>query len=106
MSSFDPSVAVIAAFALVLSMILYAVLASAWRILRDDGKLRLDRMLRREGAPSEALSSAGYQGAIATRRCVACADKEECDRLLASGERGIPKFCPNAGFIERLKNSR
>jgi hypothetical protein len=102
-SSFDISIVVMVALALVLGVMIYGVLASAWRILRDDGKLRLDRMLRRQGLPSTALSEAGYQGAMATRRCVVCPDKDECDRWLASGGRAsIAKFCPNAGFIARL----
>lgn len=96
----DTSIAIIAALALVLGLFLYAVLAQAWRILHADAKLRLELMLHRKGA---ALGEGGYQAAVATRRCVACANKEECDAWLRSGGHGsIASFCPNAGFIERV----
>lgn len=108
MSSFNASFPAIAALALILGVVLYALLASAWRILHDDGRLRLERMLKRNGASlGAALGTSGYQAAIATRRCVACADKAECDAWLRSGGRGsIPKFCPNADFIEHATNTR
>jgi hypothetical protein len=107
MSSFDISLGIIGALAFVLGAFLYAVLASAWRIVQDDGELRLERMLRRKGVPPTAMTSAGYQGATAMRRCVACAEKEECERWLASGSHGsIAKFCPNARLIEQLAHSR
>ena len=97
----------IGALAFVLGAILYAVLASAWRIEHDGGKLRLHRMLRRQGVSPELMADAGHQGATAIRRCIACAHKEECDRWLASGSNAgshgsVIGFCPNAGFILRL----
>lgn len=104
MSSFDASLAIIAALAVVLGVFLYAVLALGWRVLHDDARLRLDQMLRRHGA---ALGASGYQAAVATRRCVACANKAECDAWLRSGARGsIDKFCPNAAFIARVARTR
>ena len=75
-----------------------------WRVLHDEGELRLERVLRRRGVAAGAL---GYQAAVATRRCVACANKTECDAWLSSGAHGsIEKFCPNAGFIERVAKAR
>jgi hypothetical protein len=99
MTWFDASFAVIAVLAAVFGVYLYAVLALGWRVLHDEARVRLDRVLRREGA---APGSAGYP--LAMRRCVACSNKAECDAWLSSGEAaGVDKFCPNAAFIERCK---
>lgn len=104
MSSFDASLGVLAVLALVLGVFLYAILALGWRVLHDEGELRLERMLRRHGA---VPGVGGYQAAVATRRCVACANKSECDSWLSSGAHGsIEKLCPNAGFIERVAHPR
>lgn len=103
MSTFNATFAAFAALALVMGIVLYALLASAWRVVHDDGRLRLEQMLRRHGAPPEkALGMGGYQAAIATRRCAFCADKAACDQWFASGaKRGVEAFCPNADFIGR-----
>jgi hypothetical protein len=83
----------------------YAMLASAWRVMHDDGELRLERMLKRHGSrlDVELVGLNTYQTAVAVRRCVACPDKPECDAWLASGRReGAAAFCPNAGFVQRI----
>lgn len=72
------------------------------RMLRDDGRLRLRRMLVRNGVRPATVASEYYETARATRRCVACADKARCDAWLASHRRGgFDAFCPNAAFISR-----
>jgi hypothetical protein len=71
-------------------------------MLRDDGRLRLRRMLARNGVRPAAAANEYLEAARATRRCVACADKARCDAWLASHRReGFDAFCPNAAFISR-----
>lgn len=108
MSLFNASIAVIAVLAVVLGACLYAVLAQGWRMLRDDGRLRLNQMLRRHGVADGATGVANSrQAAVATRRCIACANKEQCDAWLHSGAHGsIAKFCPNADFVRRTAETR
>jgi hypothetical protein len=90
---------------IVIGAAFYAILVSAWRMMHDDGELRLERMLKRHGGRLD-LAVGGlntYQAALAVRRCVACPDKTECDAWLASGKRdGSPAFCPNTGFVQRI----
>jgi hypothetical protein len=85
--------------ALVFGGMFYAMFASAWRMLHDDGRLRMRRVLARRGVSLAAVGGT-CDAARATRRCVACADKAQCDAWLASHRReGFEAFCPNAGFI-------
>jgi hypothetical protein len=80
--------------------LLYAIVAQSWRMLHDDGRLRLRCMLARHGTPMAAADASDYEMALATRRCVACAGKAQCDAWLASRKRdGFEAFCPNAAFI-------
>jgi hypothetical protein len=107
MSSFNATFAAFAALALVVGVVLYAVLAVAWRMLHEDGRLRLEQMLRRHGAtPEKAFAGPGYQAAVAIRRCIACSDKARCDEWLAKdAKRGMEAFCPNADFVGRVAGS-
>jgi hypothetical protein len=83
-------------------LFLYAVFAQSWRMLHSDGRLRLRRMLARNGVPMAAADASDYEMACATRRCVACADKPQCDAWLAARKReGFEAFCPNADLIAR-----
>ena|SRR5512134_117522 len=87
---------------LLLSLISYGLFVQFQRMLRDDGRLRLRRMLVRHGVRPSAVANEYYEIARATRRCVACADKARCDAWLASHSReGSEAFCPNAAFISR-----
>jgi hypothetical protein len=89
---------------LVMGVIAYAFFAVSWRMVHDDGRLRLVDMLRRHGAELKIPPGdhAAYQAALAARRCVACADKARCDDWLDSGARkGAEAFCPNTAFIDR-----
>lgn len=87
---------------LLLGFVGYGVFVEARRMLRDDGRLRLRRMLVRHGVPPAAVANEYYEVARATRRCVACADKARCDAWLAAHRReGSEDFCPNAAFISR-----
>lgn len=65
----------------------------------NDNRLRLVEMLARRGV--RLADEDYYAAALATRRCVFCPDKAQCDAWLASGSReGFERFCPNADFIE------
>jgi len=89
-----------AALLLLLAMIGYGLFVESRRMLRDDGRLRLRRMLVRNGVRPSSVANEYYEVARATRRCVACADKARCDAWLASHQhKGYEAFCPNAGFI-------
>jgi hypothetical protein len=83
-------------------LFLYAVFVQSWRMLHDDGRLRLRRMLVRNGVSMGAAGASSYELALAMRRCVACAGKAQCDAWLAAHSRaGFEKFCPNADLIAR-----
>jgi hypothetical protein len=85
---------------LLLAVVGYGIFVESRRILRDDGRLRLRRMLARNGVRSASVATEYYEIARATRRCVACADKARCDAWLASHRHeGFDAFCPNAAFI-------
>ena len=77
-----------------------------WRM--DDGgpSLLLERMLRRQSdaAATHALGSESRQFAVAVRRCLSCNQAAQCHAWLASGaKQGYETFCPNAGYVERMK---
>jgi hypothetical protein len=104
MNSFAEILLILTA-ALLVGAVLYAIFTESWRMLHDDGRLRLRRMLARHGATLNAAATYGFaasETARATRRCVACADKARCDAWLASHRReGFEAFCPNADLIAR-----
>ena len=110
MDTLGLSGAVLAALVAVMGVmvIVYAVLAASWRLVHDDGRVRLAEMLRRQGvAPEQALGVGGYQAAIALRRCMMCGHKRECDQWLPSAaKRGMEVFCPNADFVARMSGPR
>ena len=83
-------------------LFLYAVFVQSWRMLHDNGRLRLRRVLARNGVAMAAAGASDYEMACATRRCVGCADKLQCDAWLATHRReGFEAFCPNADLIAR-----
>ncbi len=83
-------------------LFLYAVFVQSWRMLHDDGRLRLRRVLARNGVALQAAEAGSYELALAMRRCVACAGKAQCDAWLAAHKHtGFEKFCPNADLIAR-----
>ena len=86
--------------------ILGAAFLALWRL--DDGRpsLLLERMLRRQSdaAATHALGSGSRQFAVAVRRCLSCHQAAQCHAWLASGaKQGYETFCPNAGYVERMK---
>jgi hypothetical protein len=64
-------------------------------------RLRIAEVLERRGSRLPIEPWDACAAALATRRCVFCAAKAQCDAWLACGAReGFERFCPNAGFIE------
>jgi hypothetical protein len=87
---------------LLLGLFAYAMFVQSRRMLHEGRRLRLRRMLVRNGVQPAAVAAEYYEVARATRRCVACADKARCDAWLASHRHeGFEAFCPNAAFISR-----
>ena len=104
----DYLIVAFAALAAITALFVYTLIVTARLMLQDEGRLRLQPMLRRHGVdPAHALESHPYEAALATRRCVACSDKPQCDTWLASPSSGaIEGFCPNAGFVRRMPGGR
>jgi hypothetical protein len=78
-----------------------------WQQRQDDGRLRLRDMMRARGAflPHPLTRLAAQDVVAATQRCLACRDTPLCDRHLAAGTtQGYELFCPNSGYIERLRH--
>lgn len=76
------------------------------RALGYDRPILLGAMLRRQGAvlPDPITQAVGYDYAVAVRRCLNCGVSASCAKWLEQGKReGYEEFCPNAGYIERLK---
>ena len=105
MSTIGVNAAALAGLVIVIGLIAYAVLAASFRLVRDDGRLRLAEMLRRQGTAPEQALDAGYQAAIAVRRFMMCAHKVQCDEW-SGAKRGMESFCPNADFIARVTAPR
>lgn len=85
---------------LTLGAIFYALGATGWRMLHDDGRLRLRRLLARQGVSLASAQASDCEKALAARACVACGEKTRCDAWLASRRRwGFAAFCPNAERI-------
>jgi hypothetical protein len=72
----------------------------------DGRPVLLERMLRRQSdaAAQQALASGGHAFAVAVRTCVHCSEAAQCRAWLASGARdGFEPFCPNSGYVERMR---
>jgi len=72
----------------------------------DARPLLLDRLLRRQGerVAYRAIAAGGADFATAVRQCVGCPEAAQCRAWLASGAtEGYESFCPNAGFVQRVK---
>lgn len=72
----------------------------------DSAPVLLEEMLRRQGdgVARLVLSSGGRDFAVALRQCTRCSEAAQCRAWLHSGAReGYQSFCPNAGFVSRMK---
>jgi hypothetical protein len=68
--------------------------------------LLLEQALRRQGdrVAHRAIASGSHDFAVAVKSCLACNQAAQCRAWLSSGARdGYQHFCPNAGYIERMK---
>jgi hypothetical protein len=68
--------------------------------------MRLQTMmrLRRARLPHPFTRAAGADFAAARERCARCPHTGRCDELLSGGRSdGYGAFCPNAGYVERLR---
>jgi hypothetical protein len=83
-----------------------AVLLALWSRDALEKPLLLERVLRRQGddVAHRALASGSQDFAGAVRQCLRCAEAAQCRAWLASGARqGYQWFCPNAGYIDRMR---
>ena len=74
---------------------------------QPDGRLRLVEVMRARSAylPQPLTPPAAHDFEQASQRCAGCHQKELCDELLARGAKeGYGRFCPNAAYIEQLRN--
>jgi hypothetical protein len=102
---FLASVAAISGAALAI-LIIVIVALTLWRQDVGDRPLLLDQALRRQGddVANRAIASGSHDFAVAVQRCLACTEAAQCRAWLWSGARdGYQRFCPNAGFIQRMK---
>lgn len=82
---------------------LFVVFQQGWG---DERPVLIDRMLRRQGerVAYRAVAAGGGDFTRAVQQCVACQRSAECRAWLSSGAtEGYESFCPNTGFIERVK---
>ena len=87
-------------------LIVAIVLVAFWSWDGGAKPLLLEQALRRQSNDTayRALSSGGRDFAIAVQRCLACSEAAQCRAWLASNARdGYGSFCPNACYIERMK---
>lgn len=84
-----------------------AILFILWRQgVGDERPVLIDRLLRRQGerVAYRAIAVGGRDFALAVKQCVECQEAAQCRAWLASGATdGYESFCPNAGFIQRVK---
>ena len=98
-------IAFLGASALGLGIAAVAALA-LWRAMTDERPLFLSELLALEGVDiGLGVRGAGArQFAIAARTCLQCTARARCEAWLASARReGYEAFCPNAGYIARMK---
>ena len=98
-------IAFLGATALGVGIALVAALA-LWRAMSDERPLLLAELLALEGIEmgSRVKGTGARQFALAARKCMDCAERGRCQGWL-SGPRseGYQAFCPNAGYIARMK---
>ena len=104
---FLESIAIMGTAGIVLVVIGYIVLMTWRRGWSDSRPVLLGELLRSqgEGVARLAIAPGGHGFALAVRRCLDCEAKVQCRAWLDSGKReGYEAFCPNAGFVARMKS--
>ena len=92
--------------ALLALVIAGAALLAFWSRNAVEMPLLLERVLRRQGddVAHRALASGSNDFALAVRSCLRCTEAAQCRAWLSSGARdGYQWFCPNAGYVDRMK---
>ena len=87
-------------------IIIVTVLLALWPGNAVEKPVLLERVLRRQGddVAYRALASGSNDFAVAVRRCLQCTEAAQCRAWLSSGARqGYEWFCPNAGYVDRMK---
>lgn len=85
---------------------IYLVLMLLQQGFGDASPVLLEKMLRRQGddVARLALASGDRNFALALRQCTRCTQAAQCRAWLYSGAKeGYETFCPNAGFVGRMK---
>lgn len=70
------------------------------------GAVLLEQMLRRQGdeVARVAIASGDRNFALAVGQCTRCNEAAQCRAWLQSGASdGYQTFCPNAGYVRRMK---
>jgi hypothetical protein len=98
------------AFVIVIVLLLaaaaYAGVRSALRLLRHDGRLRLSEAVQGQGLvlPEPETGPGVRAQAMATRRCMTCAEQARCDKLLEAHDwNTLREICPNTAYIDSLR---
>lgn len=100
------SIAVMGA-GLITLFIAACIVLALWRESQgDSAPVLLEQLLRRQGddVARRALASGSNDFALAVRQCLNCSRAAQCRAWLYSGAAdGYQSFCPNAGFVQRIK---
>ena len=100
------SIAITAAVAIIVGVALYISFAMLRRAALEEQPVHLGAMLAAQGEQvlRRAAAGGGQDFMLAVRRCVHCDAAAECRAWLDLGRRdGYEAFCPNAGYVDRLK---
>lgn len=100
------SIAFFGATALGLGILAIAMLG-LWRAMTDERPLLISELLALEGVDfaAQARGVSARQFALAARKCMQCVARERCEEWLGT-RRGASyqAFCPNAGYVARMKH--
>jgi hypothetical protein len=87
-------------------LIVAIALMALWSRGEGAKPLLLEQALRRQGdrVAYRALACGSHEFAVAVQRCLACSEVPKCSAWLSTAARdGYQSFCPNACYIDRMK---
>jgi hypothetical protein len=97
------SIAVLSS-ALVIVVVIAVLLLGLWLPASRDDSVLLDQVLRRQGDSVAARAFMRRDYAAALQRCSTCSQAAQCRAWTRTRARdGYQYFCPNRGFIDRVK---
>ena len=105
MSALFETVAVVAPL-VILGVLAITASFIVWQASSVNDTVFLGEMLARQGpnALRMAAASGSRDFACAIGRCTSCGATAQCRAWLDSGAReGFDEFCPNAGYVERIR---